>query len=107
MRIVSIAAMAATFIAGICILSSAASARGMGPKAAMIGADPVYGSTRCTAERCVTKGAARKTCSGYAALCTKVFPGSPKCASALATCLQTGIYRGGPTGQVFYGMSRE
>ena len=110
MRIVCIAAVIAVFVAGICILWTAVSARGMGPKAAMMGADPVYGSTRCSAGRCAVKGGgggSRKTCSGYAALCTKVFAGSPKCASALARCLETGVYEGGPTGRVFYGMSRE
>jgi hypothetical protein len=97
MRIVRIVAVAAAFIAGICILATSASARNLGPGAKMSGADPVYGSSG---------GGGPKTCSAYAAICTNRTGGSPKCASARANCMQTGVYKG-PSGQVFSGMLRQ
>jgi hypothetical protein len=102
--------VAAAFIAGICILSTSASAGNLGPRGKMRCADPVYGSTKkCVAGGCTLKGSGggpQKTCSAYAAICTKNLGGSPKCAAARASCMQTRVYQG-PSGRVFYGMVRQ
>jgi hypothetical protein len=97
MRIVRIGAIGAAFIAGVCILSTSTSAAPLGPGAKMSGADPVYGSTG---------GAGRMTCSGHAAICTSRSGGSPKCASARASCMKTGVFSA-PNGQVFSGAMRQ
>jgi hypothetical protein len=97
MRIVRVAPATAAFIAGICILSASASAGALTPAAKMSGADTVYGSTR---------GGGQRTCSAYAAMCTSRTGGSPKCASARANCMQTGVFKGA-SGQVFSGMVRQ
>ena len=97
------------FIAGICILSTPASAGNLSPRAKMSGADTVYGSTQsCVAGACVLKGTGggpSKSCSAYAAVCTKNLGGSPKCAAARANCMQTGVYQG-PSGRAFYDVVR-
>jgi hypothetical protein len=97
MRIARVARTTAVFIAGICILSASASAGALTPAAKMSGADTVYGSTR---------GGGPRTCSAFAATCASRTGGSPKCASARADCMQTGVFKG-PSGQVFSGMVRQ
>ena len=79
MPIARVAAVTAAFIAGIFILSTSAAPQG--PAAKMSGADPSKGSS------------APKTCSDFFALCTSRNGASPKCASARATCMQTGVYK--------------
>jgi hypothetical protein len=108
MRIVGSAAVAATFIAGVCMLSTDASARNLGPKAKLSGADPIYGSMQCSGGRCAltSSGGSGKTCSAFAARCAMNLGESPRCASARAHCMRTGVYAG-PSGRVFYGMLRQ
>ena len=110
MPILRIVTLVAVFIAGICILLASASAGNLGARAKMSGADPVYGSTgKCTAGGCVLKGnggGPKKTCSAYAAICAKNLAGSPKCAAARDSCMQTGVYQG-PSGRVYSGMVRQ
>jgi hypothetical protein len=109
MRIMGFAAVAAAFIAGICMLSTDASAGNLGPKAKLSGADPIYGSMQCTGGRCALKGSgggSGKTCSAFAARCAMNLGESPRCASARAHCMRTGVYAG-PSGRVFHGMLRQ
>ena len=117
MRIVRIGAIGAAFIAGIFILSTSASAAALGPGAKMSGADPVYGSLRCTGGSCTAPGSGTgsgsgigsgiaKTCSAHAANCAKRHNGSPMCASARASCMRTGVFQG-LSGRDFYGIARQ
>jgi hypothetical protein len=118
MRIVRIGAIGTVFIA-ICILSTSASAAALGPGAKMSGADPVYGSLRCTGGTCTATGSGTgsgsgsgsgsgiaKTCSAHAANCAKRHNGSPMCASARASCMRTGVFQG-LSGRDFYGIARQ
>jgi len=97
MRIARVAAATAAFIAGICVLSASASAGALTAAAKMSGADTVYGST---------PGGGQWTCSASAAICTSRTGGSPKCASARAECMRTGVFKGA-NGRIFSGLVRQ
>ena len=94
MPIARVAAVTAALIAGICIFSTSAAPQG--PAAKMSGAGSIYGSTGSSAP---------KTCSAFFALCTSRNGASPKCASARATCMQTGVYKR-YDGQIFKDIAR-
>lgn len=113
MPIVRVAAVAAAFIAGICILSTSVLAAALGPGAKMSGADPVYDLLRCTGGRCTVPGSGSgsgfgiaKTCSAHATNCAKRHNGSPMCGSARANCMRTGVFHG-LSGRSFHGIARQ